>query len=239
MKRVLCFLITLVVMICVSISCKEKNPVDDLPDSQLDTTGTPLDTIIPKDSLHVDSIPADSIPADTIPADTVPVDTIPVDTVPVDTIPTDTIPLDTTIIDTALVHELYLANFVGVITVDETGYERKDVRVELAKSDSTEEKIKMILYQVSFDKSMPVCDIMLENVSADAEGNVWCDSIAPVWLNAFGVEGFNMPFVDYMVYSMRGQTYYDPQTKRKYYSTLLNIKNVGEARYMGEVKIEN
>ncbi len=227
MKRILCFFITLVAVICISFSCKENNPVDYPLDGRSDTTRTPID------SIPIDSLPCDTIPLDTIPSDTIPVDSIPVDTVPLDSIPIDTVLVDTTIIDTARVHRLYLSDYFGVINVDETEFEKTDVRVELAESDSLAGKIKMTLYQVSFDTSMPLSDILLENVSADADGNIWCDSIAPIWLNALNIPGFNMPFSNYMVYSMRGQTYYDPQTKSRYYSTVLNIRSIGEARYLG------
>lgn len=212
MKRVFYFFFVLSVMIVVSVSCKHRNPIDD-PKEPNDSTILLLDT--------------DSLPLDTI---VIPTDT---DTIPLDTIPQDTAIVDTMIVDTdGLVHRLFLSDFWGVINVDETGFQRDSVRVELAPSDSTEGKLKMILYQVSFDAKMPIMDIMLENVSTDDYGNVWCDSIAPMWMDMFGT-GFNMPVADYMVNTMRGTTYYDPLTQQVFYSTQLDIRNVGVARYLG------
>jgi len=214
MKQVSYFLFSLLLFVALSVSCKHRNPADE-PHNGSDTLAidTPINTI-DSDSLNFDTLPNNTI-------DTAVIDTNANDT---DSMPSD---LD------SISYKVCLSEFIGVINVDESGYESAEVRVELAKSDSAQDKLKMILYQVSFDSEMPVMDIMLEYVSYDDQGNIWCDSISPIWVNAFGVEGFNIPFAEYMVYSMRGQTWRNNLTNQVFYSTLLDINDVGHAHYLG------
>lgn len=234
MKRVVYFLTCLMMMVVIAISCKHKDPVDP-PKGGVDTI--PADTIVP---------PKDTVPADTIPADTVPVDTIPGDTIPADTIPVDTIPSDTTSADTipagpdGLIHRLYLTDFVGVVTVPKSSgddYVCEDVQVELMNSDTIAGKYKMFLSQVSFDPQMPRMDIVLDGISADEDGKLWCDSLVPVGINFFNT-GYNIPVPAYEVYHLEGETYYDKATGAAYYSTSLDIKGIGTAIYLGRKEMD-
>ena len=228
MKRVVYFLSCVVLMVVLAVSCKHKNPADD--------PQTPTD-----------SIPSDTMSRDTIPVDTTHHDTIPVDTIGVDTIPADTIPADTTIvpIDTlqadsdGYIHRLFLQRYVGEVVVPKStdDYVCEDVSVDLLKSDTIQGKYKMYLNQVSFDAQMPRMDIVLDGISADEDGKLWCDSLIPIGVNFFNT-GFDLPVPAYEVYHMEGETYYDTKTGAAYYSTSLEIKGIGTAKYLGSREME-
>lgn len=210
------FIVLASIICCIMIGCRDKNQPQI---STLENTA-PVDT-----GVVVPVTPSDS---DTIPTDTT-------HTIPIDTIDTVQInPLDTMTPDSdGLVHQLIFATYLGDVNGDDD-YHYPDVKATIRPSDTIPGTYIVRLYQVMFTDLMGFpSDIEIDGVNADEKGNIYGEMIVPFCYDLFGIEGSNVFMPLFTLNYFKGQTYYNPETKLKYFDVELDIQNAGTYSYNG------